>query len=227
MTESPKSKLWWFAGLLVRLAIILVLGCFVAWRLAAIWIIKVTSPPLPPLNHSHKEVRLANGGFITIEGYERRSWRGNNVDFYASYRPPGQTNEEVFGSWSNGGADIPALVFFAGKLVVVQNPDHWALHVRTSEGRWKNIEMRFPRLSDASLSFFTNATSLSESDLQRIRDDGGTNHPDWFPSAWIDRFDPDTRILSVNYMFWKDLTFELAEDGSTLHLINIRLRKGQ
>ena len=149
------------------------------------------------------------------------------LEFNASYRPPGQTNDEVFGTWSSGGADIPALVFFVGKLVVVQNPDRWALHVRNPEGRWKSIEMRFPRLSDTRLSFFTNATSLSESDLLRIRNDGGTNHPDWDPSAWIDRFDPDTRILSVNYMFWKDLTFKLSEDGNTLHLISIRVRKSQ
>jgi hypothetical protein len=180
--------------------------------------------PFPPLKQTHEEIALGNGGIIRIDGEVRdRSWKPS-VDCNASYKPPNSDKYERITGW------FPTLahpsVFVVDGLVVVFHPHTTTMHVRTNEGVWRHFGMSFPREGDPEpLSYYVSATSLSEDDLQRIRNSPDDHDPMWGPSASIENFDPQNRHLLVNYHIkntTKDLTLELAEDGTKLRLLGIR-----
>jgi hypothetical protein len=179
-------------------------------------------PKLPP--PIHELINLSNGGIIYIDytNVPPKGLDGSDVDFTISYkRPSGSKIEpitvgECFAPFDE--SEVSAYV--ASPLVVLII--HGSPYVRTKDGTWKIFTMGngFPSTND-----------FSAEDIQLM----GITSRQSFPlkeqgSAFttIESFDPQTRILLMNYSFdnmTKHLKLQLSEDGTKLKVLDVHDEK--
>jgi|GEM_PF-4964794 len=203
------------AGTLALLYVAMWVAVF--WALLGIW----PFAPLEQVNESHS---IANGGRIVIEGKEDRGFGSQGFVFQAGYLPPDSLTYEPIGGWI--GQRARPEVFSVEDLVVVLNPDRKRLHVRTRAGTWKWFQMKFPdALSTFPISHYTALTSLSEQDLEKVRNEQNDAPDGYSPNAYIERFEPDNKELVITYYARPDristLVLGLTDEGTRLELKRI------
>jgi hypothetical protein len=216
--RSLKIILFGAAGL--AFAVILLLG--VMWvglylALSGIW-------PFAPLAQVTEEIRLQNGGTIVVTGIEDRGFGSDGFLFQANYLPSDGAEAEEIGSWI-GYQSSPEL-FLVNNLVVILNPDQKRLHVRNHAGKWKWFLIQFPDgTSSFPLSHYAALTSLSEEDLEIIRNELADAGKRYSPNAYIQTFDPLNSEVIVTYYplpgVERTLILGLTEDGTQLKLRRI------
>jgi len=181
--------------------------------------------PFDPLERVENTLSLSNGGLLEIEAIEQRGPRSDGWTVYARYWASEAGQLEEIGVWE--GYNHSPEVFVAGRLVVLPSPDQTTLFVRQTDGRWKFFSLRFPtEASSLSMSHYTTLTTLTESELARIRSDLDPDEIGWHPSVSILSFRPESKELQLKYQTnlstVRYLRLKLSEDGGDLSLMDVR-----
>lgn len=199
--------------------------------------------PFKPLDKVENVTALSNGAIVRITALEDLS-EGWSVS--AQYRPPDSSVYEDIGHWF--GYNHDPKIYLADGLVVLLNPNHKTIHVRTNAqnpfsaeklvpdhnnvihvprtmNQWNSFSMIFPhRHSSHPITFYTSMTTLTEQELNQIdpREEG------WTPAISVEEFDPATReflLRQVNSNTTRYIYLQLSEDGTDLSLIKITNEK--
>jgi len=167
-------------------------------------------------------IELKNSGKIRIESVEQVGFDSPGYIHKAFYEPPGAGMPELFTEWSGHATSHKIQIYFTGVLMIIPNPSGDSLSVRTAEMKWKSFSFHYPFEAGGTLplKFYSEPTGLSEDDLYtliKLRQAG------YAISAHFKAFDPQTRILTVN--FWskeeREVLLQLSEDGKSLKLKHI------
>ncbi len=199
-----------------------VLTLFLGW--AALVLNGSGKWPFDPLERVENTISLSNGGLVKIEAIEQRGPRSDGWTVYARYLFAETGQLEEIGVWEGYNHDPE--VFVAGELVVLPSPDQTTLFVRQSHGRWKFFSLRFPtEATSLPMSHYTTLTTLTESELARIRSDLDPDEIGWSPSVSIQSFRPETKELHLKYQTnlstVRYMRLKLSEDGSDLSLMDV------
>jgi hypothetical protein len=184
-------------------------------------------PPSLP-KPTHQEINLSNGGTIYIDStfLVPQGMDSSDVDSKISYKPPGNgaiepiTVDELYSPLDKSEI-YPNVV---GPLVVVITGG--MPFVRSKDGVWKNFAMGFdfPSTDD----FSPDDIKLMGITSQRSQGSKAFTHgPDEFTTIEnFDHFDPQTRVLLINYFLdgkiEKRLKLQLSEDGTKLKVLDVR-----
>ena len=178
--------------------------------------------PFEPLAHRSREISLANGALIRIEGVEDRGWGSSGYLWTASFRDRSEAGFLRIGGWIGHNDDWS--VYTPGELIVCLNPDRHTLHVRGSNGQWKLFDLRLPSRNESLADFVRFTPALAEADLRRFQADLTEAETPYSPATEILAFDAArleirTRVLTA---LAREAIFSLSEDGQSVRLRSLR-----
>ena len=125
-----RCALWLIPISLVALCVLFGIGAM--WQ-SGIW-------PFQPLEADHREIKLANGGTVLIDGKEQWGELNGNglLNYTCGYRPPGSTTVEDLGEMGRFSTDgegqfNPRFDLVGSRVVFAGNK---TLYVRALPGEW-------------------------------------------------------------------------------------------
>jgi hypothetical protein len=179
--------------------------------------------PFEPLAHRSREIALANGALIRIEGVEDRGWGSSGYLWTASFRDRREAGFVRIGGWIGHRDDWS--VYTPGELIVCLNPDRHTLHVRGSNGQWKLFELRLPGRTENLANFIRVTPALAEADLRRFQADLTDAETSSSPATEILTFDPATLEIRTRVLtaLTREAIVGLSEDGQSVRLKSLRV----
>jgi len=199
--------------MVVAAALILTLGM----ALSGTW-------PFEPLAHRSRQIALANGALIRIDGIEDRGWGSSGYVWTASFRDRNEADFVRIGGWIGHNDDWS--VYTPGELIVCLNPDRHTLHVRGSNGHWKVFDLSLPARTESLSGFVRFRPALAEADLRRFQADLTEAETSYSPTTELLAFDPATLEIRARVLtaLTREAIFSLGEDGQSVHLKSLRLK---
>ncbi len=179
--------------------------------------------PFEPLARRSREIALANGALIRIDGVEDRGWGSSGYLWTASFRDRSEAGFVRIGGWIGHRDDWS--VYTPGELIVCLNPDRHTLHVRGSNGQWTFFDLRLPGRTESLADFIRFTPALAEADLRRFQADLTEAETPYSPATEILAFDPATLDIRARVLtaLTREAIFSLSEDGQSVRLESLRV----
>lgn len=178
--------------------------------------------PFRALERREQQIRMADGGVVSVVGLEDRGWLSDGFVWSASYDAPTQGPPEVFAQWA--GHDGTVIATEDGDALVCLTPDRQRVHLRTGDAAWKMLELAVQ--PGVSADGTNQQDRLPPRDQRRVLEVVGSLSPGSAVTSDIRAYDPARHelVVALGGPTPHDMVVRLDPVAATLTLVDVRRR---
>lgn len=179
--------------------------------------------PFRALERREHQIRMADGGVVTVVGLEDRGWLSDGFVWSASYDDPTQGPPETFAHWV--GHDGTVIATQDSHALVCLTPDRQRVHLRTGDAVWTTLDLSVH--AGVSADGADQPDRLSSRDQRRVLDAIDGLPPGTAVTSDIRAYDPARHelVVALGGPAPHDMVVRLDPVAATLTLVDVRRRR--